>query len=189
MDVSSASKTSPSSQRCSPYRPPSLLMRRTVWQTALVGGVSALVPVVNIGGGASPAPRALHAPLPQRSPVTLTLVTNRAPSDLDPHSAYDAGSGVVLQGPFEGLIRLKSGTANDYVPVLASSWSASADQSIWTFQLRAGVTFQDGTPLTAEDARASFERLLTLQLAPSTVLGRFIDDPARVKATGPNTLV
>ena len=34
----------------------------------------------------------------------------RAPSDLDPHSAYDAGSGVALQGPFEGLIRLKRGT-------------------------------------------------------------------------------
>src|SRR3954470_23764048 len=130
MDVSSTSDASSCCEGCCRYRPPSLLTRRTVWQRGLGGGVSALVPVVNIGGGASPAPRALHAPLPQRSPVTLTLVTNRAPSDLDPHSAYDAGSGVVLQGPFEGLIRLKSGTANDYVPVLASSWSASADQSI-----------------------------------------------------------
>src|SRR5690242_2977757 len=42
--------------------------------------------------------------------TTLTVATNRAPSDLDPHSAYDAGSGAVLQGPFEGLIRVRPGT-------------------------------------------------------------------------------
>ena len=59
----------------------------------------------------------------------MTVVTNRAPSDLDPHSAYDAGSGVLLQGPFEGLIRLKPGTTDDYAPLLAESWRANADQS------------------------------------------------------------
>lgn len=151
-------------------------------QMALLSGTVAAVPAL----GRAPA---TAAPLSQGAPGTLTLVTNRTPSDLDPHSAYDAGSGVVLQGPFEGLIRLQPGTADQYVPMLATSWSANEDQSVWTFQLREGVTFQDGTTFTAEAAQASFERLLTLQLAPSTVLGRFIDNPDRVKVTGPNTLV
>ena len=116
-------------------------------------------------------------------------MTNRAPSDLDPHSAYDPGSGIALQGPFEGLIQLQPGTVDTYVPVLAESWTANADKSVWTFRLRPGVTFQDGTPLDAKAARASFERLLTLGLAPSTVLGRFIADPAQIAAPDPRTLV
>ena len=125
----------------------------------------------------------------QVAATTFILVTNRTPSDLDPHSAYDAGSGVALQGPFEGLIRLRPGSADVYEPVLAESWSANRDRSIWTFRLRDGVTFHDGTPLDAEAARASFERLLRLGLAPSTVLGRFIADPAQVVAADARTLV
>jgi peptide/nickel transport system substrate-binding protein len=129
------------------------------------------------------------APRRQDAPSTLTVVTNRAPSDLDPHSAYDAGSGVLLQGPFEGLIRLKPGTTDDYAPLLAESWQANADQSVWTFHLRQGVTFQDGTPLNAAAARMSFERLLTLGLAPSTVLGRFLANVDQIGAPDSRTLV
>ena len=44
------------------------------------------------------------------------------------------------------------------------------------------MTFHDGSPLDAEAARASFARLLRLGLAPSTVLGRFIENPAQVIA-------
>ena len=127
--------------------------------------------------------------LRQAAPSTLTLVTPRAPSDLDPHSAYDAGSGVALQGPFEGLIRLRRRTTDDYEPVLAESWEASADESAWTFQLREGVRFQDGSHLDAFAARASFERLFALGLAPSTVLGRFVADPAQIGAPDQRTLV
>lgn len=126
---------------------------------------------------------------PRENSTTLVLVTNRAPSDLDPHSAYDLGSGVALQGPFEGLIRLKPGATDVYEPLLAESWSANADNSVWTFRLRDGVTFHDGTPLDSAAARASFERLLRLGLGPSTVLGRFIDNPAQITATDVRTLV
>jgi peptide/nickel transport system substrate-binding protein len=125
----------------------------------------------------------------QNEPRTLTLVTPRAPSDLDPHSAYDAGSGVALQGPFEGLIRLRRGTTDDYEPVLAESWETSADESIWTFRIREDVRFQDGSILDAFAARASFERVFALGLAPSTVLGRFIADVDQVSAPDRRTLV
>jgi peptide/nickel transport system substrate-binding protein len=133
-----------------------------------------------------------HARFPaefQASASTLVLATNRAPSNLDPHAAYDPGSQLALQGVFESLIQLRPGTVDSIVPVLAESWTVNADQSVWTFLLRQGVTFQDGTPLDAETARASFARLLTLGLAPATVLERFIDDPARISAPDARTLV
>lgn len=152
----------------------SLLSRRRLMQA----GVASLSLTMQAQpGAAQPA-----------SPQTLTLATNRVPSDLDPHSAYDVGSSLALRGPFEGLIRLKPGTLDEYQPVLAESWTANADQSVWSFQMRPGVTFQDGTPLDAEAARASFERLLFLNLAPATVLGRFIDDPSRIAASDSMTL-
>ncbi len=121
--------------------------------------------------------------------ATLTVATNRAPSDLDPHSAYDAGSGVVVQGPFEGLIRVRAGTTDAYVPQLATAWEANADKSVWTFHLRDGVRFHDGTPFDAVAARASFARLLALSLAPSSVLGRFVADPAQIATPDSRTLV
>jgi hypothetical protein len=168
---------------------PRCVSRRSLLRGALLGG-AAVVASAGAGADASLAGDRLRAaPLPRSASRTLTLVTNRAPSDLDPHSAYDAGSGVLLQGPFEGLIRARANTTDEFVPVLAESWEASADESVWTFRLRDGVTFQDGTPLDAHAARASFERLLTLGLAPSTVLGRFLTDPAQVTASDRRTLV
>lgn len=46
------------------------------------------------------------------------------------------------------------------VPVLAESWESNADGTEWTFRVRQGVTFHDGTPLTADDVVYSFRRLL-----------------------------
>ena len=120
---------------------------------------------------------------------TLTVATNRAPSDLDPHSAYDAGSALMLQGPYEGLVRLRPGASATFDGVLAESWKVSPDGRTWTFTIRDGVRFHDGTPLDAEAVRASHERILRLGLAPSNVLARFVADPSQIVATDRRTLV
>jgi peptide/nickel transport system substrate-binding protein len=159
-------------------------------QSLRAGFLIAASPLIPGTAAVPQALRSARTALPRSAAAeTLILATNRAPSDLDPHSAYDPGSGIALQGPFEGLIRLQPSAVDTYAPMLAESWMANADKSVWTFHLRPGVTFQDGTPLDAEAARASFERLLTLGLAPSTVLGRFISDPARIAAPDSRTLV
>src|SRR5918993_4740849 len=165
--------------------------RRTLLAQGLRGGILLAASPAFLETAASPSSRLTRWAVPQyqTSTATLVLATNRAPSDLDPHSAYDPGSQIVIQGPFEGLIQLRPGTADVIDPVLAESWTANADKSVWTFRLRPGVTFQDGSPLDAEAARASFDRLLTLGLAPSTVLARFIDDPAQISAPDSRTLV
>jgi peptide/nickel transport system substrate-binding protein len=171
-----------------PNRMMSNVTRRAV--VRCLAGASAAVASRGSGiAGGFPDARLAEAAQGPAAAATLTLATNRAPSDLDPHSAYDAGSGVLLQGPFEGLIRLKPGTTDQYVPQLATAWEANADQSVWTFHLRAGVAFHDGAPFDAVAARASFERLLTLGLAPSTVLGRFLQRPDQIATPDKRTLV
>ncbi|MDF2761021.1 MAG: extracellular solute-binding protein family 5 [Thermomicrobiales bacterium] len=174
-----------------PVAPHAPHSRRTLLAQGLRGGILLAASPLFLDTAVIPSSRLTRwaIPMDQASTAPLVLATNRAPSDLDPHSAYDPGSQIALGGLFEGLIQIQTGTADTIDPVLAESWTANADKSVWTFFLRPDVTFQDGTPLDAEAARASFERLLTLGLAPSTVLGRFIDDPARITAPDSRTLV
>lgn len=163
-----------------PIAPRAAISRRSILRGMVAGGT-----------GLRSRPAALlpaAASAPDRA-STLTVATNFAPSDLDPHSAYDAGSGVLLQGPFEGLIRLRPNTTETYDPVLAESWSANADHSVWTFSIRRGVTFQDGALVDAEAVRASYERLLRLGLAGSSVLGRFIERTDQIVAADKHTVV
>ncbi len=59
---------------------------------------------------------------------------------------------------FNLLVRAKPGQTG-IEPDLATSWSASPDGLVWTFKLRRGVTFHDGTPWNAEAAKFNFDRM------------------------------
>lgn len=59
---------------------------------------------------------------------------------------------------YEGLLRLNPpGSDEEFTPLLAESWEVSDDGLSWTFNLRDGVTFHDGEPLTADAVKASIE--------------------------------
>ncbi len=119
---------------------------------------------------------------------TFTLAANWSPVDIDPHGGYDPGSGFVLAGIYEGLIRQRAGDGVQLEPWLAEAWEPNEDASSWTFHLRSDVTFQDGTPLTAAAARDSFARQLALKLAPANVLGRFFTSADQIVAVDEHTL-
>ncbi|MCC6313042.1 MAG: ABC transporter substrate-binding protein [Thermomicrobiales bacterium] len=136
-------------------------------------------------------PAAWTAPAAAQSadPALLVLASYGSPVDLDPHSAAEDRSALVIRAAYEPLSAL-AGTATDaYDGVLAERWDANADSSVWTFHLRPGVHFHDGAPCDAEAVRLSFERLLTLQLAPAWEFFRFLDDPSRITAPDPATVV
>jgi peptide/nickel transport system substrate-binding protein len=120
---------------------------------------------------------------------SLTVATNRTPLDLDPHSAYDLGSMVALHGQFEALIQVEPGTTDQFAPLLARSWESNEDKSIWTFHLDDHVTFQDGTPCGAQAVRLSFERELALGFAPSSIIGRFIQDVEQIVTPDSRTVI
>ncbi|MFN8664350.1 MAG: ABC transporter substrate-binding protein [Thermomicrobiales bacterium] len=132
---------------------------------------------------------AAAVPARQGDPKLLTIAVNGSATNLDPHSSYEYRSTLAIRGPFEGLITLDGGAVDKYVGVIAESWSPNEDQSVWTFKIRPGVTFQDGSVCDAEACRLSFERFLTLGLGPVDVIGRFVDDPARITAPDESTLV
>ncbi|MGH2672707.1 MAG: ABC transporter substrate-binding protein [Actinomycetota bacterium] len=75
-------------------------------------------------------------------------------------------------------------------PVLAESWTPNADATEWTFTLRQGVTFHDGTPLTSRDAAYSIGRLLDEKVG-SPLFSRLQPslDPGGIQAPDEQTLV
>ena len=82
------------------------------------------------------------------------------PSDatnLDPARASDIESLEVAEQVFGRLVRFTAGRLEPE-PDLATSWSVSADGTVWTFDLRPGVLFHDGTAFDADAVVFSFER-------------------------------
>ncbi|MGO9527662.1 MAG: ABC transporter substrate-binding protein [Verrucomicrobiia bacterium] len=90
-------------------------------------------------------------------PVTLIFARGADSQKLDPADVDDGESMKVLVNVSEGLVRFKHGTTEPE-PCLATSWTISPDGLTYTFKLRDGVKFHDGTPLDAQVAAFSFRR-------------------------------
>ncbi|ADT98851.1 MULTISPECIES: ABC transporter substrate-binding protein [Mycolicibacterium] len=105
------------------------------------------------------------------------------PDQLDPHKTTAYFSFEVLENVFDTLVEPDQDL--QMKPALAESWEVSPDQLTWTFRLRPGVTFHDGTPLAAEDVVFSYRRIIDEQLANSD---KFSSVQA-VEAPDPSTVV
>lgn len=81
------------------------------------------------------------------------------PRSLDPHVATSLNDFRIIENVFEGLVRFKPGSL-DIEPSLAKSWTISPDGLTYTFQLRDGVRFHDGSAFDANAVKFSFDRML-----------------------------
>jgi peptide/nickel transport system substrate-binding protein len=89
----------------------------------------------------------------------ITIAMQLEPPHLDPTSAAaQAIDSVVYTNIFEGLTRFMGD--GSVVPGLAESWEISDDGTVYTFKLRDGVTFHDGTTMDAEDVKFSLDRAM-----------------------------
>ncbi|MGS0468535.1 peptide ABC transporter substrate-binding protein [Cobetia marina] len=89
----------------------------------------------------------------------LRIANGAEPSSLDPQQTSGTWETRIVRDLFEPLIAYSAD--GELIPGLAERWESSADGRIWTFHLRAGLEWSDGTPLTAEDAVFALRRLLT----------------------------
>jgi peptide/nickel transport system substrate-binding protein len=99
--------------------------------------------------------------LAQPAQDLVVAVPTASIANLDPLGPSGLVQGVMQVNAqlFDTLVKFEDG---EYVPSLATEWEASADAKAWTFTLRDGVSFSDGTALDAEDVKASLERVVTL---------------------------
>jgi peptide/nickel transport system substrate-binding protein len=87
----------------------------------------------------------------------------------DPDIFYDIEGNSVILSVYEGLLKYAPDSTK-IVPSLARSWTISPDQLTYTFQIRPGVRFHDGSPLTAKAVKASLQRRLDVNQAPAYML-------------------
>jgi peptide/nickel transport system substrate-binding protein len=90
---------------------------------------------------------------------TLVVAEDVPPQTFDPTQSSQIRTWYAWQLVYEGLVL--ADLEGQIKPVLAKSWTASNDNLQYEFELRDGVTFSDGSPLTADDIVFSFERLMS----------------------------
>ena len=99
-------------------------------------------------------------PAQAQTPADVLIVGQIAePKALDPAAVTAVNDFRILMNVYDGLVRYKSGTL-EVEPSLATAWEISEDGTEYTFTLREGVTFHDGSAFDAEAVVFNFERML-----------------------------
>ena len=114
----------------------------------------------------------------------LRLGLTVEPDTIDPHYHNFGGNKGLMPNLFEALTSID---ANDKLqPGLALSWHL-VDDATWEFKLRDGVTFSDGTPLTADDVAFTVERVPNVH-SPVTDMAEYVKAIDRVEVVDPRTV-
>ncbi|WP_018130873.1 ABC transporter substrate-binding protein [Effusibacillus pohliae] len=126
------------------------MKRKIRWAlTAVLAGSLALA---GCGGGDKPA----GGNAEPKTGGTLNISLDADPPKLDPAFSTALVDRMVFQSIFDKLVDLDAN--GKIVPMLAEKWEVSDDQKTYTFKLRQGVKFHDGTDFNAEAVKFNFER-------------------------------
>lgn len=99
---------------------------------------------------------------------TVTIGIANDVNNLDPQGSNTDANMMVFYLTHERLVNIDPDT-NKVIPALAKSWTVSADGCVYDFTLCDGVTFTNGTPLTAEDVKYTYDKAKTSSFASQKV--------------------
>ena len=132
------------------------LTRRELLQRGSLLGLS--LPVIGLLAGGAEAAVARPRAVARRTAGTLRIGSIIPDGSLEPPLLQSLGALAISHIPGEQLVWADKNSV--LRPRLATSWKSSNGAKRWTFQIRQGVKFHDGSPLTADDVVATFQRLL-----------------------------
>jgi len=132
--------------------------------------------IMELGANALGLPESLLSPPMTTHPAQALIIgTTDEATDLDPASTYDAHTWEILHNVAEGLLSYIPGTTG-LKPGLAEAWpQVSADGKEYTFKLRPGLKFPDGTPCDAYAVKWSLDRVIRLEGDPNWLVSTFVD--------------
>jgi len=134
--------------------------RRTFLKRAGAAGVSAAIASRLAAPGPAAAQDATLRPDPaSKRGGTLRYGVHTAPAHFDVHQSGTVAN-IGAQSPmYDTLLRRSPKDGQTIIPDLAWKWDISPDGKKYTFHLRKGVKFHDGADFTAEDVKATYERI------------------------------
>jgi peptide/nickel transport system substrate-binding protein len=141
-----------------PDRTRSNLTRRTFVKALGAGIALSSIPAV-IAPVTGAAPLASSTRLADATPGVLVVGLVAEPTSLDPGQLTDINSMKLLGALYDTLVRFKPNSF-DLAPGLALSWDISSDLMTYTFKLRPGVKFHDGSDFNADAVKFTYDRLL-----------------------------
>jgi peptide/nickel transport system substrate-binding protein len=112
---------------------------------------------------------------PSKGKDTLIVgTTDSIETSLDPAEVWDLFGSYMIYNLGAPLVYIRPGSSagpNDYIPALAMNWSSTADGLTYTFNLRQGLKFSDGTSFTADAVKYSFDRNIGLAIPDGPQVG------------------
>lgn len=111
---------------------------------------------------------------------TIVWLSIGEPDSLDPHYAYDSGSGEVIYNIYDALLEYVPGTVFEFLPRISTNVPSEKDGTIrdngttYVFKIREGIKFHNGNDLTPEDVEYTFERAILCD-PDSSPIWMFID--------------
>jgi peptide/nickel transport system substrate-binding protein len=122
------------------------------------GGEAATTEAADTGGAAQTSATTAAETAATQPGGTIRVALIQPTTEPNPLLVQDEGGAGILGATGEFL---SFSDANlELQPRIAESWSPNEDGSVWTFTIRQGVTFHDGTPLTANDVVSTMEKLI-----------------------------
>ena len=131
-----------------------------------LGGMIAVM----LAAGCTPTdrgPRFRRTDATTRDGGTLRFAVKDQVRTLDPTIGYDEIGYFMLRPLFDTLVDFTP-TNLEIIPRLAERWAVSPDGLTYTFELRSGITFSDGVPITAAHFKYGLERALRTEDSPFT---------------------
>jgi peptide/nickel transport system substrate-binding protein len=116
----------------------------------------------------------------------LIIASNQDIPNFDPHIATGYSASMLLRNCYDSLVRTE-GNPPEPVPHLAASWSVSDDGLEYTFEIDPAARFHDGSPVTAEAVRYSFNRLIRINRGNSWMIQGIVDQDS-VQPAGERTV-
>ena len=137
-------------------------------------------------GGALASPALAQEP---RRGGTLTFAVLGDPPTIDCHAATSFATMHYISPHYSLLIKIDPTDTSKVAPDVAESWTESPDKLTYTFKIRPGIIFHDGSPLTSADVKASFDRIRTPPQGVTSVRASVYKRIADITAPDPATVV
>src|SRR5215468_799588 len=141
-----------------------------------------------IGGLAVLAAAQSAQETPRRGGILLAAIGADAPS-LDPHQEQTFATLQPVSPLYSTLLQIDPYSYPNVVGDVASEWKVSPDGLLYTFKIRQGIRFHDGSPLTSADVKASYDKILFPPEGVRSIRKYHYSAIASVEAPDPSTVV
>ena len=119
---------------------------------------------------------------------TLKFAVVAEPPNYDCHGSTTFALVHPIAPHYSLLVKFDGKEYPKVIPDLAESWTIAPDKMTYTFKIRSGVKFHDGSPLTSEDIKASYDRIINPPQGVVSIRQVYYED-LMVEAPDPNTVV